>query len=101
MSTDRHTRRAAYDRTRRQFDDLRLEDKAVFLVEATAGTLARGLEEAGHAVADSLDGLFRRPGGRAEKRGPSRRTSSSHPGAAEPPTGSQQADLGTPRDDSK
>ena len=103
MSTDRHARRAAYDRTRRQFDDLRLEDKAIFLVEATASTFACGLEEAGRAVAGGLDDLFRgagrRSGGRSGTRGPSERPSSSRPGAAEPPTGRQQAGPGTPHDD--
>ena len=96
MSTDRYTRRDAYDHARRQFDDLRLEDKAIFLVEATAGTLVRGLEEAGRAVTDSLEDLFRRSGGRSGKHDASERPSPSRPGAAEPPTGSQQAGPSAP-----
>lgn len=51
--------RAQYRRAREAFDDLRVEDQAVFIVEAAVGVLARGVEQAGHAVADALDDLLR------------------------------------------
>ncbi len=47
-----------YREARRQFDDMRLEDKAVFLLESTVSTLARGLEEVSKVVADSLEKTF-------------------------------------------
>jgi hypothetical protein len=52
-------RRARYQRTRAEFDELAIEDKAVFLVEATVSTIARGVEEAGRKLAEELDTLFR------------------------------------------
>lgn len=51
--------RAQYRRVREAFDDLRVEDQAVFLAEAAVGVLARGVEQAGRAVADALDDLMR------------------------------------------
>lgn len=47
-----------YHETRRQFDELRLEDKAVFLLEATVSTLGRGLEQAGRVLGDALENAF-------------------------------------------
>jgi hypothetical protein len=53
--------------TRRQFDELRLEDKAVFLLEATVSTLGRGLEQAGRALGDALENAFREAERQAEQ----------------------------------
>ena len=47
-----------YQRARREFEDMRIEDKAVFLVEATVTTMARALEAAGEALARELDRIF-------------------------------------------
>lgn len=52
-------RRERYDRARSEFDHLRIEDKAVFLIEATVSTMARALEEAGTAFASEVDSWFR------------------------------------------
>jgi hypothetical protein len=77
-----------YDQTRRDFESMKLEEQATFLVEATVSTLARGIEEAGHALAEGLDDVFKQ----------ARRTSSSAepgpetgPGPAEPETSQRQA----------
>ncbi len=103
MSThESHKDKEAYEDTRRTFDDLPLEDKAVFLIEATASTLARGLQQAGHALAEEVDRAF--SGERRKKREASTADAS---GAAEPPTGERRAprsadsedDSTTPSDD--
>lgn len=84
MTKRQQSDREAYERTRRDFDEMRLEDKAIFLVEATASTLARGIEEASRAVADELDDLFRRGTRKKQKE-------RSGPGAAEPETAQRKA----------
>ena len=77
--------RTQYDEARRNFDDLDVEDRARFLVEATASTLANGLLQAGEALADTLEETIRRA---RERSGPS---SGQGPGAAEPETSQSQA----------
>ncbi len=84
MTKRQQSDREAYERTRRDFDEMRLEDKAIFLVEATASTLARGIEEASRAAADELDDLFHRKTRKKDKK-------RGGPGAAEPETAQQQA----------
>lgn len=56
-----------YREARRRFDDLKMEDKAVFLLESTVSTLARGIEEFSRAVADSLEKTFEEAERRREK----------------------------------
>lgn len=46
------------DDLRRSFEDLGLQQKAEFLVEATFKTFAAGVEKAGTALSRELDGLF-------------------------------------------
>ncbi len=82
MTNDRSTHRKAYDRTRRDFEALPFEDRALFLIEGAASTVAHGILHAGRAAADELDDLFRRTAKRSRP-GASR--------AAEPETGSTQA----------
>ena len=77
--------RTQYDETRRNFDDLDVEDRARFLVEATASTLANGLVQAGEALADTLEKTIRRA---RERSAPSPRQG---PGAAEPETSQRQS----------
>ena len=48
-----------YQRVRQEFDDLSLQDRAVFLAEATVSTIIRGAEQISTAVAEELDKLFR------------------------------------------
>lgn len=47
-----------FDKARNEFDQLRPEDKAVFLVEAVVSTVARGVEEFGRVVANEIDRIF-------------------------------------------
>lgn len=47
-----------YQETRRKFDEMELEDKAVFLLESTISTVARGVEQFSRVVADSLEKTF-------------------------------------------
>jgi hypothetical protein len=49
-----------FDKARREFDQLRAEDKAVFLLEATVSTIARGVEQFGQAVVDEIDRAFKK-----------------------------------------
>lgn len=58
MSTQDTDRKQQYSQARDAFDDLRVEDKALFLVEAAVSTIARGLEEAGRIIGKSLDDVF-------------------------------------------
>lgn len=52
--------REQFEKTRQEFEQLRTEDKAVFLVEAVVSTLARGVEQFGQAVADELNRAFKK-----------------------------------------
>ena len=59
--TEQQTRSKQYERARSEFNNLKIEDKAVFLVESAVTTVARGIEEVGKMVADELDALFHEP----------------------------------------
>lgn len=74
-----------YSDTRRQFEELDLEQQASFLVEATASTLARGVTQVGEVLADGLEDILRR------SRKGSRRAGREGPGPAEPETAQRQA----------
>jgi hypothetical protein len=73
-----------YDQARRSFDELDVEEQATFLVEATASTLARGVQTVGEALADRLEEVLRR------RRRPSA-SRSGGPGPAEPETAQRQS----------
>jgi len=80
---------STYDRTRRRFDELPPEDQARFLVEATASSLARGVEQVGQLLAEGIGRTVRRAR-RRSKKSPSGR-------AAEPETAQRRR----PRSDSE
>jgi hypothetical protein len=84
--TDQRDPRNRYDEARENFDGLDVEERARFLVEATASTLAHGLLRAGEALADGLEDTIRQARQRA-RRGEDRQG----PGAAEPETAQRQA----------
>lgn len=71
-----------YRDLRESFDELQIQDKALFLVEAAVSTLARGIEQAGETLADEMGDLFR-----SEEGGRRSRPSS----AASPSTSERQA----------
>lgn len=77
-----------YKEARRRFDDLDVEDRARFLLEASLSTIAQGLQWAGQQLADSLDETMR-----GSRRGGSGRREGGEPGPAEPETSQRQ----TPR----
>src|SRR5690606_25582333 len=52
--------REAYNRLRPEFDELAIEDKPIFLLEATVTTLMRGIESFGRMVGDELERIMRR-----------------------------------------
>ena len=84
---DAHSKQ--YRQAREAFDHLKIEDRAVFLLEATVSTVARGVEDAGRVLANELDRMFdafRQQGPEA-----SRSATSPGPGPAEPPTATQTA----------
>ena len=82
MADDTH--RSSYDQTRRQFDDLTPDKQAQFLIEATASTLAHGIERVGKVLARGLQDTVRR----AQQQSPA--GSGAGPGAAEPETAQRQ-----------
>lgn len=75
----------AYTRTRRDFDSLSLEEQVSFLVNATASTLARGIETLGrelaHEVERAVQGHRHTPSG----------AEGGSPGPAEPETSQRTA----------
>lgn len=75
-----------YDEARRNFDDLDVEERARFLVEATASTVAHGLLQAGEALADGLEDAIRQA-----RRRSARQSEERGAGAAEPETAQRQA----------
>lgn len=75
----------SYDRVRRDFEELEIEKRTRFLIEASASTLAKGLEQVGHVLAEGLEDVMR-----YERRSRTR-SEESGPGAAEPETAQRQA----------
>lgn len=49
-----------YKKARQEFDQLKPEDKAAFLMEAVTATFVQGMTKAGKALADELDRLFKK-----------------------------------------
>lgn len=47
-----------YQEARKHFDELHIEDKAVFLLESTVTTLARGIETLGRSIGETLERTF-------------------------------------------
>ena len=78
-----------YEQTRRRFDELEVEQQAQFLIEASASALARGIEQAGKALAEGLQDAVRHP-----PRSSCASQAGSGPGAAEPETAQRQAPKG-------
>lgn len=74
-----------YDRMRRDFEELEVEKQARFLIEASASTLADGLERVGHMLADELEDVMHPADPSSASSGEAR------PGAAEPETAQRQA----------
>jgi hypothetical protein len=70
---------SSYERTRRDFDSLSLEEQASFLVDATASTLARGIETLGRELAREVERAFKQERASASGTG-------GRPGPAEPET---------------
>lgn len=75
-----------YEDARRHFEELDVEEKASFLVEAAASTLARGVSEAGEVLAGTLEDLVRQA-----RTGSSRASETRGPGAAEPETSQRRS----------
>lgn len=90
---DEEDSRNPYDEARRNFDDLNAEERARFLVEATASTLARGMLQAGELLADGLEDVIRQAGRRSGHRSENR-----GPGPAEPETAQRRAPRNGARD---
>ncbi|MGI9174782.1 MAG: hypothetical protein ACR2GR_05645 [Rhodothermales bacterium] len=82
---DAHSKQ--YRQAREAFDHLKIEDRAVFLLEATVSTVARGVEDAGRVLANELDRMF----SAFRQEGPEASRSAASPGPAEPPTAKKTA----------
>lgn len=85
-----------YRRTRDTFDQMNAEEQVTFLVEATASMVARGVEQAGRALAAGLEDVFRSTAPGASR--PHRRGKTHGPGPAEPETAQQRRPQGGKRD---
>ena len=59
---ERETHNANFGRAHEAFESMNMRDRSVFLVEATASTLIRGIQKASETLADELENAF----GRAE-----------------------------------
>lgn len=75
----------SYDQVRHDFEELEFEKQAQFLVQASASTLAKGIEQVGQALADGLSDVMH------HRRQSSGASGTSGPGAAEPETAQRQA----------
>ena len=62
-----HQRSEQYKSVRDKFDDLPLEEKASFLVEAMFSTITRGIEYAGAAFSEELNSIFEQAREAAER----------------------------------
>ncbi len=60
MGERNQERKEKYKRVRTDFEDLEIEDKALFLLEATVATVARGIEQIGRGFAEEFDKACRR-----------------------------------------
>lgn len=60
-------RKEKYKRVRTEFEDLEIEDKALFVLEATISTVARGIEQFGRGFADEIEKTFQWAARRAEE----------------------------------
>ena len=78
-----HDSQERYRNLRESFDELQIQDKALFLVEATVSTRARGIEQAGQTLADEMGDVFRSEEARHHER--------RSPDAARPPSSERQA----------
>lgn len=58
MNERNQERKEQYKRVRTDFEDLTIEDKALFILEATITTLARGVEQIGRVVSDQINDIF-------------------------------------------
>ncbi|MEX0747381.1 MAG: hypothetical protein WD275_05215 [Rhodothermales bacterium] len=58
MNERKQERQEQYKRVRTDFEDLSIEDKALFILEATVSTLARGIEQFGRVVSDQVNDIF-------------------------------------------
>ncbi len=77
--------REQFDKTRHEFDQLRTDEKAVFLVEAVASTLARGVEQFGKVVVDEIDRIFEKRRASTTSSGETGRTEDANPPQPETP----------------
>jgi hypothetical protein len=53
-----HSNSAQYRRVREEFEQMSLDERAIFLLEAAVATIIRGVDAAGRVVLDNLSGLF-------------------------------------------
>ena len=87
MSEQEKKRSKKYNRVREKFDELPLEEKATFLIEAVFTTLTKGIEQAGKAFSDELNTLFEQARERAERQAEEQETEE---GEGEPPAEGEQ-----------
>ena len=52
------TKSKSYDKARKSFDDLEMDQRAKFLFEATASTFAEGIEKVSSALSSELESIF-------------------------------------------
>ena len=58
MTDQQDPRHEQYDRVRDAFEDLKIEDKTVFLIKETVNTIVQGVEEAARTIIEEFDSMF-------------------------------------------
>ena len=58
MTDQQDPRHEQYDRVRDAFDDLKIEDKTVFLIKETVNTIVQGVEEAALSIIEEFYSMF-------------------------------------------
>ena len=58
MADQQDPRQKQYDRARDAFEDLKIEDKTVFLFKETVNTIFEGVETCARSIADEFGAMF-------------------------------------------
>jgi len=58
MTDQQDPRKERYDRARSAFDELKIEEKTLFLIKETVNTIVEGVEEATRSIFNEFETLF-------------------------------------------
>ena len=105
MATQAKQKNQHYSKAREEFDRLKIEEKAIFLVESAFSMLAQGIEAVGNLFSEQIDKVYKSAEGEAEpssepaKKRPARKSTASksrkRPAARKSSTGKSSGDAGS------